>query len=250
MTHIRAIVFNKDRWKEKYGSGLTFSYLCGTGQYQRTFIYKDARVFLTDKTWLLISAAGVAYHLGKYESESKRKLFLLSFIHIPLVIIGIPEMIFRTVFGWVYLGIANVIHWMILVLLNVVESVLILTWSIIDRSMRTEQHCPHCYMTFKVPGYVCPSCGKIHKDLIPGKTGILVARCECGRFLPSALATGRSRLGGVCPECEKTLATAGAKEFTLQLIGGNTSGKTAYLAAFQHMYRSTIENGEEIDSVP
>lgn len=246
MTHIRAIILNRNKWKEKYGSGLTFSYFCGTGQYQRTYIYKDAHTFLLDKTWLLISAAGMAYHLGKYESESQWKVFLLSLVHIPLVIIGIPEMLFRAVFGWIYLVIANIMHWAVFVVLNIATTIVTPIWNIIDCSMRIEQHCPHCYMTFRVPGYVCPSCGKIHKDLIPGKTGILVARCECDKFLPSALITGRSRLDGVCPKCEKALAVAGAKEFTLQLIGGNTSGRTAYLAAFQHMYRETNKNADSV----
>lgn len=250
MTHIRAILFNRDKWKEKYGSGLMFSYFFGTGQYQRTHIYRDAYAFLTDRTWLYVSAAGAAYHLGKYESESKWKVFMLSFFYIPLVIIGIPEMLFRTVFGWVYFVIVNIIHWAILVLLNIVAYMAMPIWNIIDHSMRTEQHCPHCYMTFRVPGYVCPSCGRIHKDLIPGKTGLVVARCECGKFLPSVLSTGRSKLDGVCPGCEKPLATTGAKEFTLQLIGANKSGKTAYLAAFQHMYRATNKNGHSIELLP
>lgn len=91
LTQIRAMFFNRDKWKEKYNSGLTFSYFRGTGQYQRRYIYRDAHNFLSDRTWLLLSAAGVAYHLGIYESDSKLRLFLLSFIHIPLTVIGFIE---------------------------------------------------------------------------------------------------------------------------------------------------------------
>jgi|GEM_PF-909587 len=250
MTHVRAIVFNRDKWKEKYNSSLTFSYFRGTGQFQRKLIYKDAHTFLKDKSRLLLSAAGAGYYIGNYETESKLKAVLLAFVHIPLVIVGSFEMIFRVVFGSVYLWIANFIHWLLLGVLNIFAAILTPFWSLSDKSRRKEQHCPHCYRTFKIPGYVCPSCGKIHKNLVPADTGIFVARCECGKFLPSALLSGRSRLGSVCPECEMTLAVSDAKEFTLQLIGGNTSGKTAFLSAFQHTYREINKNTDSVNLTP
>lgn len=239
LTQIRAMFFNRDKWKEKYNSGLTFSYFRGTGQYQRRYIYRDAHNFLSDRTWLLLSAAGVAYHLGIYESDSKLRLFLLSFIHIPLTVIGFIEMVFRVVFGTIYLWIASIIHGLLLIILKIVTLIVTPFFNLIDKAKRNEQHCTYCYRSFKVPGYVCPSCGKIHKDLVPGDTGILTARCGCGKFLPCSLISGRSRLESVCPECEKPLAATGAREFTLQLIGGDTSGKSAFLASFQHLYRMT-----------
>ena len=250
VTHIKAIAFNRDKWKEKNNSALTYSFFCGSGQFQRCYIYKSAHNFLSDKTWLLISAAGMGHLIGNYESESKWIVFLLSFVHIPLTIIGFFEMIFRVVFGTVYLWLANFIHWLALIILHILTSILTPVWSIIDKSKRTEQHCPHCYRTFKVPGYMCPSCGKIHKDLFPADTGIFAARCGCGRFLPSSLLFGRSRLSSVCPECEKPLAASDAREFTLQLIGGNASGKTAYLSAFQHTYRSINKNSDNVKLCP
>lgn len=239
LAHMKAIISNGDKWKEKPDSSLTFSYFCGTGQYQRACVYKDAHSLVADRAWLLFSAAGAAYHIGNYKSELKLRLFLLSLVHIPLVVIGFFEMIFRTVFGFLYLLVAGAIHWAVLALLKMYAMFLIPLCSIIDARRRREQHCPYCYQTFRLPGYICPSCGDVHKDLTPGNTGLFFARCRCGKFLPSALGTGRSHLEGVCPLCGKPLATTGAKEFTLQMIGGNASGKTAYLASFQHICRTT-----------
>lgn len=251
LTQIRAVVFNRDKWKDKHNSGLTFSYFRGTGQYQRHYIYKDAYNFLADKTWLLLSAAGAAYHIGIYESDSKLKLFLLSFVHIPLTVIGLIEMVFRVVFGSIYLWIASVIHGLVLFALKIATLIVTPVFNLIDKGKRNEQHCTYCYRSFKVPGYVCPSCGKIHKDLVPGDTGILTARCECGKFLPSSLISGSSHLASVCPECEKPLAATGAREFTLQLIGGDTSGKSAFFASFQHLYRMTgNSNNVKIEPFP
>jgi hypothetical protein len=64
----------------------------------------------------------------------------------------------------------------------------------------------------------------------------MIARCECGHFMASSVLTGRSQISAVCPSCNTDLAAANAKQFSVQLVGGNTSGKTAFLAAFQHLY--------------
>jgi len=95
-----------------------------------------------------------------------------------------------------------------------------------------------------LPVYICPKCRTYHFDLVPGETGILYARCECGKFLPAMELTGRNKLDAVCPECNKVLAASNSKDFSIQLIGGNSSGKSAYLAAFQHIYLSRIIQGK------
>lgn len=250
MTHVKAIMLNCSRWMEKAGSALTFSYFCGTGRLQYTYIYKDAHRLLRDKTWLPFSAAGAAYRMEKCKSKSRLRAFFLSLVRLPLAAIGFFEMLIRVALGSVYLWLAWALHWVLLAILQLASWVLIPVWGIIDHRMRVEQHCPHCYWTFMVPGYICPACGRIHKDLVPGRTGILTARCVCGKFLPSALPVGRSRLDSVCPECAGPLAAAGAREFSVQLIGGNNSGKTAYLAAFQHICRMAGENGGKAEIWP
>ncbi len=250
VTHVKAIMLNRGRWMRKDGSDLFFGYFFGTGKLQHASIYNDAHRLLRDRTWLLISAAGAAYYMENHRPASKLKAFSLSLIRLPLAAIGFFEMLIRVGLGFVYLWAAWGIHWVLLTVLQGLSWLLIPVWGVIDRRMRVEQHCPHCYLTFRVPGYLCPECGRIHKDLVPGKTGILTARCRCGKFLPAALLTGRSRLDSVCPKCGRPLATAGAREFSLQLIGGNNSGKTAYLAAFQHIYRMWGGKGGRVEIRP
>lgn len=45
-----------------------------------------------------------------------------------------------------------------------------------------------------------------------------------------------------CPKCDYALAGSNIKALTVQVIGGNSSGKTAFIAAFQHQYVEAIEN--------
>jgi len=142
----------------------------------------------------------------------------------------------RIIIGTVWLLFAAFMHWIVLLVLRLISYVLIPLWQIADKAMRVEQHCQHCYNQFDLPKFKCPHCGIIHEQLIPSRCGILVAKCKCGHFLASSAFTGRSYLDAVCPKCDVALVAANAKQFSILLFGGNTSGKTAFLAAFQHLY--------------
>lgn len=245
IAHIKAIAKNCRKWKKDPNSQMMFGYFTGTADYQRVLISDDLFEYVKDERAILISAAGCSYYLGRYKSDSKLKLFFLSFIYIPLAIVSFPELLMRGVFGYAYVIIINFIHWIGLKIFYVISSLLIRFFSLIDKFMRTDQHCPHCYRTFSIPKYICPYCGRTHKKLVPGKTGVLFARCECGKFLPSTIFTGRTKLESICPECNKPLAASEAEELSIQLIGGNSSGKTAYFASFQHIYRSIHEKEDD-----
>ena len=93
-----------------------------------------------------------------------------------------------------------------------------------------------CGEEFSVPSYECPRCGEIHDNLISGSTGLLYSICKCGEKLPCSTLVGRSKLRAFCPMCKVDIAAANANQFFIQLIGGTSSGKTTYLAAFQHLY--------------
>ena len=93
-----------------------------------------------------------------------------------------------------------------------------------------------CGEEFPVPSYECPRCGERHDNLISGITGFLYSICKCGKRLPCSTLVGRSKLRAFCPKCKDDLAAANASQFFIQLIGGTSSGKTTYLAAFQHLY--------------
>ena len=237
---IKAVSNNYKEWKPMPGSKLMFSYFCGSGDHQRKLIYKNARALVADRTWPWISAAGIAYRLGNISHDSKIVMFLLSFPYLPLAAIGSIELAFRAVIGYITYFFLNIIVMIVYLAIRLIVYVLIPVFRITDVAMRVEQHCPYCYNTFKLPRFRCPHCGEIHEQLIPARSGLLFARCSCGHFLPCAVLSKRDRLGPVCPKCDRDLAASNAKEFSIQVIGGDSAGKTAFISAFQHMYRDSI----------
>ena len=247
---VKSIINNYKSWKPDPDSKLMFSYFCGTGNYQRKLIYRNAKDLLYDRKWSWISAAGLAYRLGNCTNESKIILWLCSLLYLPLALLGIIEMAIRVTLGFCFFFCLNIAIWFFLLVLGIVTRLFIPIFRIIDRTLRVEQHCPHCYTAFRLPYFRCPHCGEVHKNLIPGRCGILAAKCSCGHFIPSSVLSHRSKLVGVCPnpKCEMDLATANAKQFFIQIIGGNSSGKTAFSAAFQHQYLS-LSQGNDVYSV-
>lgn len=237
---IKAASINYKEWKPIPDSKLMFSYFCGSGDFQRKLIYKSARKLVCDKTWPWISAAGLAYRLGNLSRSSRLLMFLLTFVYLPLAVVGIFEMFFRGIIGYVTYFLLNICVTILYLALRLINYILIPILRIIDNAMRIEQHCPHCYNTFKLPYFKCPHCDEVHQQLIPATSGLLFARCACGHFLPSSVISKRDRLSAVCPKCNSDLAAANAKQFSIQVIGGNSAGKTAFIAAFQHLYQANV----------
>lgn len=248
---IKSIINNYKSWKPDPDSRLMLSYFCGTGNYQRKLIYHNAKELLFDRKWSWISAAGLAYRLGNCNNESKIILFFCSIAYLPLALLGIIERVIRSTVGFCAFFCLNTAIWMLLLVFGIVTRLLIPVFRFIDYARRVEQHCPHCYAAFRLPYFRCPHCGEVHKNLIPGRCGILVAKCTCGHFIPCSVLSHRSKLVGVCPnpKCEKDLAASNARQFFIQIIGGNSSGKTAFSAAFQHQYlKLAQDNGGYIIS--
>lgn len=246
-SHVAAFVAALPKWKAIPDSKLTYGYFSGTGTEQCSAIYVDVFNKSWDKKWFVASIAGLAYRLGQVRLQSKFLLFLLSLVHIPLAALGFLEMVFRALIGSIYALVFGLVHWLILVVAYFINLLLMPVWKMVDARKTVEQHCPSCYSTFRLPAYKCPGCGTVHKDLKPGKAGLFVARCQCGRFLPCAILSGRSRLETLCPECGRGLVASNAKEHTIILLGGNTSGKTAFLASFYKTYTLVAEKTSRVE---
>lgn len=239
---IKAIINNRATWKKKPDSELMFSFAAGSGQFQRSHIYKDAHKYLFDKKWFVFSFAGLAYRLGNYENHSKSIAFLSSLVYLPLAIFGIAEMIIRCVAGVIIYFVINLAYIVFLLTLWAVNLLLMPLFNLADKASWMTQHCPKCYATFKLPVFECPHCGTKHTRLYPGRCGLLYAKCTCGHFIPCASASKRKDLKSYCPKCDHTLAGSNIKALTVQVIGGNSSGKTSFIAAFQHQYVEAVEN--------
>ncbi|WP_406166938.1 hypothetical protein [Streptomyces sp. NBC_00996] len=95
--------------------------------------------------------------------------------------------------------------------------------------------CPQCYELVEYPEYECPGdgCRRRHRDIRPGRYGVLKRRCACRRKLPTLIMTGSHRLQGICPYCEGMLSdsTGLVPETVLPIVGGTAAGKTQLMAA-------------------
>lgn len=233
---IFAIMHNIKIWKPKSNSHLMYSYFHGTGQYKWNLIYNEAFKLLYDHKWWMFSFAGFSYWIGKIELHSKVLSFVLSFAYISMAFLGFFEMVFRYIVGTISFCLFALIHGIIHSVISFSALLVLLIFKLIDKVNRNVQHCSNCYYKFDLPQYTCPHCGIKHKDLLPSKTGEFFARCECGKFISSFLFTGKSKYEASCPNCDELLGASNTKQFVIQIIGGNDTGKTAFLAAFQHIF--------------
>ena len=252
-SHVLAIYKNRNKWLKHPNHDLMHSYFTKSGTLQRKKSYKDAHILLRDHRWLWVSFAGMAFRLGNHANISIMLMFIMSFVYIPLFVFGIIEMTLRILFGTVWLLIFNMIHRIILLLAKLIFLVLAPLSYTIDRMNRKIQHCPYCYETFNLPIFVCPSCGRIHKHLVPGSCGVLFVRCVCNKiFLPCTFITGRSLLDSRCPACSYELAAANARHLSVAVIGGKNAGKTSFIAAFSHIYilQTKTKSVFTIDGIP
>lgn len=92
---------------------------------------------------------------------------------------------------------------------------------------------PHCYRRVPYPGYECPKpgCPRRHKDIRPGRFGILWRRCQCGTTMRTLLLFGSSGMKAFCPHCDEPLEHGPGKapEIVLPLFGAVGAGKTRLL---------------------
>lgn len=238
---IKGVAINLPVWKPKPDSKLMYSFAAGSGQFQRGYIFRDARRLVLDRKWSAFSFAGLAYRLGNVQNDSKLLRFALSLVYVALSIVGAVEMVYRAVIGVITYFVLDLAYMALLFLLWLADLALIPLFNLMDKSSRVTQHCSHCYTTFQLPVFECPSCGAKHDKLYPGRCGLLWARCQCGHFLPCSALSRRKRLASYCPKCEEHLAASSVKSLTIQVVGGNSAGKTSFIAAFQHLYISTVE---------
>lgn len=238
---VKAVSNNYKEWKPMPNSKLAFSYFCGSGDYQRKLIHKNAKELVVDRAWPWISMAGLAYRLGNVSHDSKIVMFLISIAYLPLAVMGCVELVFRAVIGNVAFFVLNIVAMVAFFVIRLVTYLLIPVFRVVDAAMRVEQHCPYCYDTFKLPHFRCPHCNEVYEQLVPAQSGLLFARCSCGHFLPCAVLSKRDKLAPVCPKCNRDLAASNTKSFSIQVIGGDSAGKTAFISAFQHMYRDNVD---------
>ncbi|MFD6680163.1 TRAFAC clade GTPase domain-containing protein [Micromonospora parva] len=99
--------------------------------------------------------------------------------------------------------------------------------------------CQHCHQLAAVPAYRCRgphppgdrlTGADLHRDLRPGRLGVLWRRCGCGAPLPTTVlrAAFSSRLEACCPACTGTLLPGAGvvTDVRMPVFGAASAGKT------------------------
>ena len=180
--HVTSILRFRREWSKRPKSNLMYGYFLGSGQYQAKKIYLNAHTMIRDSDYIGIS--GVAYLLGNISHKSLFIMYVISFIYIPLAIIGFFEILLRISLGTVYYIVIKGIHKILLFLGGCISWGCIPLIKAIDKIMRKSQKCPHCYDVYNgnektLPIFICPNCKGRHKNLFPSSSGVFYARCAC-----------------------------------------------------------------------
>jgi formylglycine-generating enzyme required for sulfatase activity len=184
---------------------------------------------------------------GTWSNHGKTFAVVKKWAKIPVLgwIFFIFFCVAQGVFGSIFTVIFSVLHFVVVFAFMCVFYFLFSIFWVFDRivllSNAIASRCPKCKHISVIPAFICPSCGRHHRSLVPGPYGVFVRRCPCGRILPTAFLTGRSKLEARCPRCESDLASGSATQFGVQLIGGSSAGKTVFRASFLHLYLKKVK---------
>lgn len=234
------------------------SMLAGLGRHQRPVspsAYRAERIkahpvrtgqFEPDVAWPFYPLRQVRADLAQIEAERRvryRRLWhwpfkpvvwiLLAPVSIAaiicLLLAGLTTLVLGAVFAlvaWACAAVATVGFAGAVIALRGVER----GW---HRLMRTEASCPRCYHVTPWPAYRCPGCSRLHRDVRPGRLGLLARRCECGTLLPTMVLRAAWRLEAVCQRCSEPLraGSAAIRDVRVPIFGDTSAGKTRFLYA-------------------
>ena len=144
-------------------------------------------------------------------------------------------------------------------LVRAAGTVLRIADSVVLRVKNIRMICPNpdCYQRVPYPGYECPreGCPRRHRDVRPGRFGILRRRCQCGEPMKTLLLFGSAGMSAFCPACGHALEhrPGSAPEIVLPFFGAAGAGKTRLLLSMvvqlqlwsrKRMERLSVEFGD------
>ena len=107
---------------------------------------------------------------------------------------------------------------------------------------------PECYERVPYPAYECPrgTCRNRHRDVRPGRFGIVRRRCQCGEPMRTLLLFGSARMDAYCPYCGKSLEhqPGQAPEIVLPFFGATGAGKTRLVFSITAQLRLWSQAGD------
>ncbi|MGH3625554.1 MAG: TRAFAC clade GTPase domain-containing protein [Sciscionella sp.] len=121
------------------------------------------------------------------------------------------------------------------------------------RSLRKASgSCPRCYHVTSLPAFACDGCGRLHRDIRPGRLGGAWRRCGCGTVLPTTVLRVARRIPAQCPRCTERLRAGAAvvTDIRLPVFGPVSAGKTRLVYAGLLALRDGVAaNGGTLDFV-
>lgn len=160
---------------------------------------------------------------------------------VAVIFIYVVGTILCTVFGAIHFSVTAIFMVVIYILFSIV-------WTI-DRVVllrnKISSYCPVDFEKSLIPVYKC-SCGLKHKKLVPSVNGIWHHKCLCGQKLPCTFMNGRGKLEARCPRCDSVLVSSSSRQIAIQLIGGNSAGKTVYLSSFYHQFFDKVHQSGKL----
>jgi hypothetical protein len=172
-------------------------------------------------------------------------------------LIRIYGLVLGTLIGTVALAAVTAIPVLVAVVLAAAALLGILALRLLDAALLRvrgiRMTCPGCYRRIVYPAYRCPSCGVLHRDVRPGRYGVLSRRCRCDQqTLPTLLLLGSHRLTAFCPHpgCGVQLAdeSGTTTEVLLPIVGGQNVGKTRLLTVIVKVLQdNAAQGGSELE---
>lgn len=108
-----------------------------------------------------------------------------------------------------------------------------------------EASCPKCFHVTRWPAYQCPACAGWHRDIRPGKLGLIMRRCRCGRRLPTMPLRAAWQLQAICQhdKCGQPLprGAGSLRDIRIVIFGDTSAGKTRFLYAAVNSLISTTD---------
>ena len=188
---------------------------------------KAVRQSFTGKNRKLTGPRGVGGAVGMAAGTAAGALVTLVFAVIHLLVVGVSALVIRAT-GTVLRG---------------VDSALLAVKNV-------RMVCPYCFERVPYPAYACPGhgCTRRHRDVRPGRFGILRRRCQCGAEMSTLLLLGSSHMAAYCPHpgCERSLEhrPGEAPEIVLPFFGATGAGKTRLLLSMVTQLHQWTDQGK------
>lgn len=116
-----------------------------------------------------------------------------------------------------------------------------------------KKKCPNCYSEYDLPAIRRTICQITYSPTEIKNKGLFKGKCKCNQRIPFFHEVGKRGFVPVCPNCNKELFAIKSKQHFIQVLGGDQTGKTSLIAAFQHIvsrennnFRSVILKPDDI----